>query len=301
MANQRDIEQLLRDIPLSTPGQVSAAETMFGIFMSIRNTAFEGVLPEGVTMPGTGMVLNIPAIIDQMRSGNYADAALSLISMVGDAAGAYSFLINAGVEAGAISGLGATASSGVIAGMVGEAAGPAAIAAMVFVETARIPIGASENLAKLFYITDASGILTSWMFNMPAINPHERLTRQARTGGYNRTDISEHCRTAHERAQQLWRRNYQGNADARRRARAAAGDNWETHWLQVARALESRLAPVPTGVGASWARRIIRETRSRAATSARQARQVSLQAANRRAAGGEWIRMDGNDVFIPDR
>ena len=102
MANQREIEQLLRNVPLSTPGEVSAAETMFGIFMSIRNTALEGILPEGVTMPGTGTVLNIPVIIDQMRSGNYADAAVTLIAIVGDAAGAYSFLITAGIEAEAI-------------------------------------------------------------------------------------------------------------------------------------------------------------------------------------------------------
>jgi hypothetical protein len=301
MANQREIEQLLRNVPLSTPGEVSAAETMFGIFMSIRNTALEGILPEGVTMPGTGTVLNIPVIIDQMRSGNYADAAVTLISIVGDAAGAYSFLINAGVEAGAITGLGATASSGVVAGMVGEIAGPAAIAAAVLVETFRIPSGVSENNAKLYYIADASGILTSWMFNMPEINPHPRLMAEARTGGYNRTDISSYCRTAHERVEQLWRRNYQGNSQAKARARASVQNSWEEHWLQVGRALEARLSPFPRGVGASWVRNQIRQANQRIARARTQARQASLQAANRRAAGGEWIRLDGNDVFIPDR
>lgn len=298
MANQRDIEQLLRNIPLSSPADVSAAETMFNVFLALRNAAFEG---GGVSVPGTATVFSVPALISQMREGNYPDVAVTLISVIGDAAGAYSFLISAGTEAGAIAGVGATASSGVIAGMVGEAAGPAAIAAAVIVETFRIPSGASENLAKLYYITDASGILTSWMFNMPEINPHERLSRDARRGGYCGVDISEHCRTAHARVQELWRRNYQGNPEARQRARASAQNDWQRYWIHVGTALEGRLSPVPRGTGVSWVRNQIRQANQRAERARNEARNQAMQARNRQAAGGYWLRVDGNDVFMPDQ
>jgi len=299
MANQREIEQLLRNVPLSSPADVSAAETMFNVFLALRNAAFEG---GGVAIPGTTTVFSIPALISQMREGNYADVAVTLISVIGDAAGAYSFLIAAGTEAGAIAGVGATASSAVIAGMVAEAAGPAAIAAAVIVETFRIPSGASENLAKLYYITDASGILTSWMFNMPEINPHSRLSADARRGGYCGVDISEHCRTAHARVQELWRRSYQGNEQARQRARNSAQNDWQRYWIQIGTALENRLAPVPRSAALGWIRNQIRQASQRAAGARTQARNQALQARNRQAAGGYYFRTsDGQELFMPDR
>lgn len=299
MSTQQDVERLLRDIPLSTPADESAAGEMFSIFLSLRNAAFEG---GGVPLPGVATVLNAPALIRQMREGNYADAAITLISVAGDAAGACSFLVTAGIEAGAIAGVGALSSVGVVAGMVGEAAGPAAIAAVVLVETFRIPASVSENNAKLYYLSDASGILTSWMFNMPEINPHNQLLARARTGGYNRTDVSEHCRNAHSRVQDLWRRSYQGNESARRMARAAANDNWETYWLQLGRALQGRLRPSPSGVGEAWVRSLISEANRSARRRSSDAAMRRFESGLRRSAGGEWIRTsDGLDLFIPDR
>lgn len=299
MATRDDVERLLRNIPLSTPAEQSQAEQTLAIFFALRNSAFEG---GGIPIPGTATVFSIPTLIGQMRNGDYFDAATTLITIAGDATGAFSFLVNAGIEAGAIAGVGAMSSAGVVAGFVAEAAGPAAIAAAVLVETFRIPSSVSENNAKLYYLSDASGILTSWMFNMPEINPHNRLLARARTGGFSRTDLSLHCRNAHERVHQLWQRSYRGNAAARRSARAAASDNWETYWLQVAAALESRLQPSPTGVGAAWVRSLIGEANRDARRRSSEAAMRRFEASMRRSAGGEWVRTpDGLDLFIPDR
>ena len=306
MPNQRDIEQLLRGMPLATPADESAASDMLQIFISLRNAALEGaetgIANSEIRMPGVTTAFSIPALIQQMKEGNYWDVAVTLIGVVGDAAGAFSFLVTAGTEAGAIAGTSAMASAGVVSGLVAEAAGPAAIAAMVLLETFRIPSNVSENNGKLFYLSDASGILTSWIFDMPEISPHARLLRRSRTGGYARTDISQQCRLAHQRVHELWRSRYQGNSSAQRQAKESAGNNWEQFWLQVGGAMEQRLAPAPTGVGVSWIRRLIRETNNRIRRTASDSEQHRLRERQRRAAGGYWFRTsDGLELFMPDR
>jgi hypothetical protein len=299
MATRQDVERLLRDIPLSTPADQSAAEQTLNIFVSLRNSAFEG---GGISMPGTMTVFSVPALIGQMREGNYLDASMTLVTIAGDAAGAFSFLVTAGIEAGAIAGVGAMSSAGVVAGLAAEAAGPAVLAAAVLIETFRIPASVSENNAKLYFISDASGILTSWMFNMPEINPHSRLLARSRTGGYCRTDVSEHCRNAHERVRVLWQRTYQGNADSQRAARASARDSWEAYWTQVGAALERSLRPSPTGVGAAWIRSLISEANRSARRRTSDAAMREFEARQRRAAGGYWFRSaDGVELFMPDR
>lgn len=295
---QRDIERVLAGVPLNTPEDESHASDMLQIFITLRNSAFSGA---GVSVPGLGIPFSIPALIDQLKEGNYPNVAITLMSIGGDAAGAFSFLVTAGTQAGAITGTSALASAGVVAGMVAEAAGPAAIAAAVLVATFRIPGDVSANNSKLFFIADTSGILTSWMFNMPEISPHTRLMRQARHGGYFRTDISEQCRLAHRRVEVLWRRNYQGNTAARRAAKQSANNSWERYWLQIGRALEARLSPFPTGIGASMVRREINESRRLVRRSAQATRRRQLQQQRRRAAGGYWFRTsDGHELFMPD-
>ena len=299
MANQRDIEQLLRSVPLATPADESSASDMLQMFISLRNAAFEGV---GVEIPVVTTAFSIPALIDSLKEGNYADVAVTLISVGGDAAGTFSFLVTAGVDAGAIVGTSALASAGVMAGMVAEAAGPAALAATVLVATFRIPSSVSENNSKLYFLSDASGILTSWMFNMPEANPHTRLMREARSGGYMRTDISDQCRLAHERVQQLWRSNYQGNLEARRQARQAAHDSWEQYWLDLGRAMAQRLHPYPTGVGTLWVQGLINDTKRRIRRDESDRSMRDFQAQQRRAAGGYWFRTPGGvELFMPDR
>ncbi len=299
MPTQRDIEQLLRNVPLATQADESRAADMLQIFIDLRNAAFSGV---GLEVPGMNSLFSIPALINDMKAGNYTDVALTLIGVGGDAAGAFSFLVTAATEAGAIAGTSALASAGVVAGFVAEAAGPASIAAATLVATFRIPSTVSENNSKLYFLSDASGILTSWMFNMPEISPHTRLTRQARTGGYARTDVSDQCRLAHQRVHQLWTSNYQGNAAAQRQAKESAGNDWQRYWLQVGGAMEQRLRPSPTGLGQSWIRRIIRDLNASARRRAFEAGQRRLAQRQRAAAGGYWFRCpDGVELFMPDR
>jgi hypothetical protein len=299
MSTQQDVERMLRQIPLSTPADESHAGDMLQIFISLRNAAFEG---GNVSIPGTTTAFSIPALIEQLREGNYADVAVTLIGVAGDAASAFGLLVTAGTEAGAISGTGALASAGTVAGMAGEIAGPAAIAAAVLVATFRIPSDVNENNKKLFFITDASGILASWTFNLPSINPHARLSARARSGGYFRADVSEGCHLAHQRVQDVWRHHYRGNAGAIRAARASAGNSWERYWRMLGSALEQKLVPLPHGVGAAWVNREISDANRRAREAARDAAQRESAARRRRAAGGYWVHTrDGFDLFIPDR
>lgn len=298
MATQSNVEQLLRRVPLATPADESHATDMLNMFVSLRNAAFEGA---NASLPGTTSALSIPALLQQLRDGQYPSAAVSLVGFAGDAAAAYSFVVSAGIEAGAFSGTGALASSGVAAGMLGEAAGPAALAATVLIETFSIPADTTENLRKLYFISDASGILTSWVFDVPEINPHARLLQQARTGGFARTDISGICRMAHERVQHLWRRNYQGNTQSRRAARSSAGDSWQRFWRQIGTALEARLQPVPRRVGAAWVENQITLSDRHLRRATQDAAQRAAAAQRRRAQGGYWFRTpEGLELFMPD-
>lgn len=298
MSTQRDVEQLLRSIPLATPTDESKAVEMFQCFNDVRDAAFEGAHIEA---PGLATYFSIPMLINKLRERQYADVAVALISVAGDAASALSFIVTAGVEAEVIGVTSALGLAGAAAGMVGEAAGPAALAANVLVATVRIPSDVTANNSKLYFLSDASGILTSWMFNMPEVNPHTRLTRNARTGGYLRTDVSEQCRLAHQKVHQLWRSYYQGNQSAQRQEKQSAGDNWERYWLQLGAALAQKLAPRPTGVGTLWIQGLINDANARIRQAASDGSMRAFEQRQRRADGGYWLRTSGGiELFVPD-
>jgi hypothetical protein len=241
---------------------------MLQMFFTLRTAAFEG---GGIPMPPVTTAFAIPELIQQMREEDYGGAAVTLIGVAGDAASAFGFLMTAAAELGTIPALGGMASAGIVATALGEAAGPAAIAVSVLVATFAVPRDVNENNKKLYFIADASGILASWVFNLPNINPHALLTARARRGGYFSADVTEGCRLAHERVHQLWQTNYQGNASAVRSAQASAG-NGDT--------IAATRPPPPTAHAAESAR---------------------LAASRRRAAGGYWFRTeDGLELFMPD-
>ena len=302
MTSRTDVEQLLRRIPLATPANESAAQTALQIFMSLRNSAFEGLLDGGIGLPPVLTPFAIAGLVRQMRDGAYTEVALTLIGIAGDAASAFGFLVAAATELGTIpasaTGL---ASAGTVATALGDAAGPAGLAATVLVATFRVPQDVSENNKKLFFIADASGILTSWIFNLPTINPHARLMARARTGGYFSTDVSAGCRLAHERVHQLWQTNYRGNATAIRAARESAQNDWERYWRQVGDALERRLVPLPHGVGSGWVNSEIADATRRVRSATRAADAAREAERQRRADGGYWFRSpEGLDLFMPD-
>ncbi len=298
MTTRTDVEQLLRRIPLSTPGDESNAAALLQMVYSLRNAAFEG---GGIPMPPVMAPFAVPELIRQMREGNYGDVALTLIGLAGDAASAFSLLVAAGLQMGTFPALGGMASAGMVATALAEAAGPALIAASVLVATFAIPADVNQNNTKLYFIADASGILTSWIFNLPNINPHPRLLARSRTGGYFRADVSEGCRMAHDRVHQLWQTTYRGNATAVRAAQESVGNSWERYWRQVGNALEQRLVPLPHGIGAGWVNAEIQDANRRARASAHAAETARLAASRRRAAGGYWFRTaEGIDLFMPD-
>jgi len=293
MTTRQDVEELLRGIPLSTPQEESHACDMLQNFFGIVSAAADGA---DVPLPSIGSVLSIPNLINQLKRGEYTEVAFTLIGMVGDAASVYGLLASAGIQAGAFTGLG-VASSATVATAIGEIAPPALLAASVLVATFRIPLDVDENNKKLYFIADASGILTSWIFNLPQVNPHSRLMTRSRTGGYCRSDVSEGCRLAHRSVQELWRRNYSGNADAIRSAQESAGNKWQRYWRQVGAALEQRLVPLPHRMAMGWVRAEIREAKRRLGDESRE----RLDARRRQAAGGYWFRTpEGPELFMPD-
>jgi hypothetical protein len=298
MTTRTDVEQLLARIPLSTPTDESNASTLLQTFVALRNAAFEG---GGVALPPVLAPLAVPDLLRQMREGNYGDVAVTLIGLAGDAASAFSLLVSAGVQLGTFPALGGLASAGMVATALAEAAGPAMIAASVLVATFAIPADVNQNNTKLFFIADASGILTSWIFNLPAINPHARLLARARTGGYFRADVSQGCRLAHERVHQLWQTTYRGNATAVRAARESVGNSWERYWRQVGNALEQRLVPLPHGMGAGWVNTEVADAARRMRLAEHAAATARLAERRRRAAGGYWFRTaEGIELFMPD-
>jgi len=298
MTTRTDVEELLRRIPLATAADESNATSLLQSFYSLRNAAFEG---GGIALPPVMAPFAVVDCIRQLRAGDYASVAVTLIGLAGDAASAFGLLVTAGVQMGAFPALGAMASAGVVAGMIAEAAGPAGLAATVLIATFNIPNDVNANNTKLYFIADASGILTSWIFNLPNINPHARLSARARRGGYFRADVSEGCRLAHDRVHHLWQTTYRGNPTAVRAAQESAGNSWERYWRDVGTALEQSLAPLPHGVGLAWVNSEIADASRRARAAAHAAETARLAASRRRAAGGYWFRSaDGVELFMPD-
>jgi hypothetical protein len=300
VVTRAQLEELLQRLPVSTPEDQEVTTTALQTFITVRNEAIEST--SGLrALSLAGASFSIPVLIQQLQAEDYADAAQTLIGMMGEVATAYSVLMEAAVGAGAVSGTSAAASSGVVAGMLGEAAGPAGIAIATLVAVARIPGDVSANQWKIFYIADVSGILTSWLFNRPEISPHDQLMRRSRTAGYMRTNISGACREAHRHAHRFWVNQYQNNLHNRRNARSASGGEWSQYWQLLAQALDASLQPAPTGVGAAMVRGLINSTRRDIRDRQRQQRNRQAAARTRAAQGGQWIRTpDGLELFIPD-
>jgi hypothetical protein len=69
----------------------------------------------------------------------------------------------------------------------------------------------------------------------------------------------------------------------------------------VGDALESRLVPLPHGVGSGWVNAEIVDANRRARSATRAADAARDAERRRRAAGGYWFRSpEGLDLFMPD-
>lgn len=297
---QRDIEQLLREIPLNTAAEEKKASDFFGQIIALRNEGITGTLTgTGIPVPVIGLGFSIPNLIIKLKEGNYVEIALALMGFIGDAMTTFAYLVEVAIVMETIPGVSGMASAGVVSGM-------AALAIPVVIATGVIAyllyqtmVETTDNISKSFYITDASGILTSWMFQMPEINPHSRLEARARTAGYYGADISEICRLALSKVSQLWRSHYEGNQRAIQEEKRAANNDWEQYWINIARGLEQGLRPWPDGIGLSMVVRVIRESRFLSRDAAQRARQRRLQQQQRRAAGGYVVPVWGPGGWRP--
>ena len=81
MPNQRDIEQLLRNIPIETTGRQNTATDILTTFVALRNAAFEGIEYAGqrIAIPGTTTAFSIPSLISDWRDGKFPEVAVTLI------------------------------------------------------------------------------------------------------------------------------------------------------------------------------------------------------------------------------
>jgi len=248
---------LLRRLPVATPKEVDKTKKILSLVLKLRNAGIEG--GTGKQFPALpGLILDVDSLIQQLKNGEYADAAITVVSIGGNLASISSWLITAAIEMGVPIGVtSAMAQSGVVLGVIGEIAGPAVIALSTLIEVARIPSGVNENQGKIYYIADVSGILTSWLFNNPSISPHSQLMVEARTGGYFGSDLTKYLRDAHRTAHEIWQSYFSGHPERVTHARKEVAGNYQACWRLLGQQLEPKLKPEPDGIALSFINKLI--------------------------------------------
>lgn len=237
---------LLRKLPVSTPKEKEMAKEFLKRFLSTRNTALESVA--GKIPPVAGTILNVDSLIKQLENKEYDQAATSILSLGGNIAATVNWFSTVASEMGIIiEATSAAGQIGTVAGFIAEAAPLAGVALSVLIETAKIPSDVTENMGKIYYITDVSGILTSWIFNDPTISPHAQLMIEAKTGGYHKTDITDYVKKAHQTANAIWQKYFKGHPERVKHARQEVGGNYQACWKLLGNSLESKLHPKPNG------------------------------------------------------
>ncbi len=200
------------------------------------------------------------------------------------------------MELGAISGAtSGIAQAGTILGLAGEAVGPLLIGVQTLIGVAGIPSDVNENLWKIYYIADVSGILTSWMFSDPTFSPHSQLHAEAQNGGYFGADLTGALREAHQKAHELWQSSYREHPERVRQARQAAGGDYQNYWRALGNILEERLHPRPSGVATARIDDLIHGIQRRREEHRRRQQQEKAIRRN----GGIIRTPDGHEFFIP--
>ncbi|ODR80590.1 hypothetical protein BG842_03985 [Haladaptatus sp. W1] len=277
---------------------------MTSLILSIRGGVGEGLA--GTSVPVVGAPFTAESLIQKLEQEQYEDAASDLVALAGDAATVFSLLITTGIEMGAItSATSALAQAGVVSSFFAEAAGPAAIAVATMVGVLSIPGDANENLWKIFFIVDFSGILTSWIFNDNTISPHSRLLSEARTFGTDltrgvrsarRNDLTGAVRSARRKAEEVWRDQFQDRPERIQQARRSVGNDYRVYWRLLGALLESHLQPDPTGIASVRIDDLINWVRQRRKERQQNARQREESVWRR---GGTIRTREGLELTIP--
>lgn len=291
---------LLEQIPVETPQQVNAAENMFSHVITIASdvasnageTASQGAVASG-SLGLLASPLNVHSLIQVMQSGHYEEAATPIIALIGDTAMAVHVLTEAAISMGAISSTSGLASIGNIAGMMGGATFAFTVSAQIMIEVFSIPGDANENLWKIFFLADASGILTAWIFNDDSISPHQRLRPELRNGGLWDEDLTGALDAAHQRAHTLWQEEFHEQPEKIRQARQSANDNPEVFWRMMGAQMEQALRPTPNGIGVAIINDLIHDANDARERLRRQER------ARRRQPRGNYVEIGGQVMYIP--
>lgn len=209
-----------------------------------------------------------------------------------------SILTSAAVELEAISVTSGAAQAGVILGELGAAAPMLALSVAILIAVASIPSDVNQNLWKIFYIADVSGILASWIFNDDTISPHSQLLAEARHGGYFGTDLSDSVGTARLKATEVWRSQFADNPGRVQETREAVGDDYRVFWRALGGMLESRLQPTPNGIGVSNINRLIHGV-SRRREERREREEARRREEDLWRYGGVITTPDGLELVLP--
>lgn len=255
------LQAMLRNIPVETPEQVSAAEKMFGNLLTVADGVAQGATGRATPIPLVAAPRNVTALVQALQQEQYDQVIASILPVIGDVALATQLVTEAALTAGifeAGAGLSTAAMTATTAGLVAEAASPAALGLAVLVGTFMIPVEANENLAKIFFIGDLSGILTSWLWNDPTINPHAQVTDEASTEG-----VGAAASAAHAKAREVWAAQFRDRPERIRATRASVGEDYQVFWRTLGRALEEQLRPFPDGSAVSNINRLMRGVRLR--------------------------------------
>ncbi|MEZ4589764.1 MAG: DUF4157 domain-containing protein [Chloroflexota bacterium] len=222
-----------------------------------RVTSILNFFLTSLNVPGRAAV-NVPIIIKKISDGEYFSAAKSLISLAGSASVALSKVMIA-MRVGMSSSMGALSTSamtGPMLGMLGELAGPIAMTLAVGYGIYDIPNNVNSEIGKWFYVADLSGLLTSWIFAVPSISPHQHLIDKAKDDYhsdlfyyeefgvlFNRSALQtklESLRKARLDSERAWKKEIKSTPGLQRAIRKIHEDNPVHFWLEFAEQLENR-------------------------------------------------------------
>ena len=227
--NVEVLEECLAELPpkfLNDPEDdlEAAANVLFHILRGLGATPG----PRGAVLGASGAV-SIPQIVIALQEERWGDAARALVQWTGSISHAIALVVEIRIR---LSHGGFLVGGGGIIRQILRRVPLLAAAVEVAIGVLEIPDDVNQTAWKMFFVSDMSGILTSWVYNDIRINPHWSLLSRARTGGYFGADVSDACMAAHRVADNVWRRCFRFDAENKRRLRDSASD-WQGCWERL--------------------------------------------------------------------
>lgn len=255
---RKKLEDFVRSLPMSTPEDKDVSFMLIQSLVQFKGDFIDAAAGGNTLLPAVGAPFNATQVVYQLTEGNYSDAANSMVALVGDAATALSALSAAAMNAGAINSLSTLAQLGQVAGMLAGAFPLITIAKNTLTGFLSIISDTNENFGQAYFIVDASGILTSWLFNDKSISPHAKLLPEVKEFGLYGADLSEYLISAHQSVDQFWKQNLSGNPELVKQIRAIFGNDYREVWLFLGTSMQNQLQPRPAGIAVAKIKEFIR-------------------------------------------